>query len=107
MFRRLKLFLRNSRRVHARQSDFATPCDALAVIDRFLAGAAPEYPLEWDDFISWKNKNPFIERIRCRIAETEPMFFSKEPAQMLRATEIVLLARNDLAAICGAPAKSA
>jgi hypothetical protein len=106
MFQRFKFLLRNSAHVHAKQSNFAKPVEALAVIDRFLDGNAPAYSLEWDDFISWKNGNPSIEEIRKRIAVTEPMFFSKEPAQVKKATDIVLNARNELAAKCGASAKA-
>jgi hypothetical protein len=36
-----------------------------------------EYPLEWDDFISWRHENPNIEKIRDRIAANEPLFFSR------------------------------
>jgi len=52
--------------------------ELVEILDRFLNGSM-RYPLEWDDFISWENSNPNIEAIRNRIAETEPLFFSKNP----------------------------
>jgi hypothetical protein len=106
MFEWFKFLVRNSAHIHAKQSNFAKPVEAIAIIDRFLDGKSPAYSLEWDDFISWKNVNPSIEEIRRRIAATEPMFLSKEPAQLRKATDIVLRARNELAAKCGASAKA-
>ena len=78
--------LRTSAVVHIHQ-EVGSLADAIDLIDRFLAGEV-NYPLEWDDFISWEHPNPTIERLRTEIGEFEPLLFGRERdryAQEVRA----------------------
>jgi len=74
----------------------------VALLDRFIDGNL-RYPLEWDDFISWNHDAPSIEAIRARIAEMEPLFFSRAPADRARAVELLIGERNRAAAVLGLP----
>ncbi|HEY5237661.1 MAG TPA: hypothetical protein VIJ62_04710 [Rhizomicrobium sp.] len=77
----------------------------VGLLDRFLEGKM-NYELEWDDFISWKNSNPNIELIRERIAETEPLFFSKKTSDRKNAFDLLVEERNRAAAIIGLSTRS-
>jgi hypothetical protein len=68
--------LRASAIVHIHE-EVGSLADAIDLIDRFLAGEV-NYPLEWDDFISWEHPNPTIERLRTEIGEFEPHLFGGE-----------------------------
>jgi hypothetical protein len=50
---------------------------AIDLVDRFIDDKL-EYPLEWDDFISWKNANESVERLRNQFADLEPSLMSKD-----------------------------
>jgi hypothetical protein len=69
----LRSKLRTSAIVHIHE-EVGSVAGAIDVIDRFLAGDV-NYPLEWDDFISWEHPNPTIERLRTEIGEFEPLLF--------------------------------
>jgi hypothetical protein len=79
--------------------------ELIALLDRFI-GANLNYELEWDDFISWRNHNPNIEKIRERIAKTEPLFFSKNPFDRELAVKLLVDERNGAAAIIGLEARN-
>jgi hypothetical protein len=98
----LRAWLRNSRRVYIRGPQVRDLPQFVALADRFLDGSL-KYPLEWDDFISWTNDNPSIEAIRDRIAETEPLFFSKDAALRIKAIDGLVAERNRAAALCSLP----
>lgn len=100
MFDKIKNFLRNSSRVHLRQEEVSTLSEALAVIDRFIDGK-PRFPLEWDDFISWENSNPGIEKLRERIADLEGEFFSDNTDVRWHAHVKLVGIRNETAALLG------
>jgi hypothetical protein len=40
--------------------------EVIGLIDRFIDGKL-DYDFEWDDFISWKNETPQVEKIRNQI----------------------------------------
>ena len=105
MFKRLMRWLRTSPHVHLWQESPETMGQLLDLLDRFLDDRL-NYELEWDDFISWKNRNPNIELIRGRIAKLEPLFFSRLPSDRARAIELLLTERNRAAAIIGQPPRS-
>jgi hypothetical protein len=96
--------LRHSDHFHIRQSGFATWEEAIGVVDRFLEGGT-QYPLEWDDFISWKNGHSGIEKMRNEIGELEPDFFSRDPARIDEATDQVRAIRDRYAVEAGFPAR--
>jgi hypothetical protein len=98
--RTLLKWIRTSPHVHLSQKRLETFEELVALLDRFLDGKL-QYPLEWDDFISWKNSNPNIETIRERIAETEPLFFSKALSSRIGAAELLVKERNRIAALIG------
>jgi hypothetical protein len=65
--------LRTSAVVHIHE-EVRGLAEAIDLIDRFLVGEV-NYPLEWDDFISWEHPNPTIERLRVEMGEFEPLLF--------------------------------
>ena len=105
MFRKLTHWLRHSPHVHVRQDGVQTLSDLVELIDRFLDGEL-RYALEWDDFISWDHTTFQIEAIRDRIAATEPLFFSKDPAKVAHAIELLLEQRNQAALLAGKPVRT-
>jgi hypothetical protein len=100
MFKTIRRWLRNSSRIHLREQPVSDLRSCVALLDRFLDDRL-RYPLEWDDFISWNHDSPSIESIRLIVADTEPMFFSKDPSQRRRARAMVITERNRVAAIVG------
>lgn len=105
MLKSLTNWFRHSEHFHLRQSGVATLSELVGVLDRFLDDRL-HYPLEWDDFVSWKNSAPAIEPIRERIAATEPLFFSQNPADRAKGAQIVLEERNRAAALAGLPTRT-
>jgi hypothetical protein len=69
----LRKCLRDSARFHVRDHEIESLAELIDLLDRFLDDDL-SYPLEWDDFISWKNPNPSVERVRDRIADLERQF---------------------------------
>src|SRR5258708_1655543 len=102
MLRVLREWLRTSSPVHIRKRAVSNLADLVKVIDRFVDGKL-RYPLEWDDFISWKHANPTIELLRERITNLEPSLISRDPARHSEAIAALLSARNDAAAIAALP----
>jgi hypothetical protein len=84
--------------IHLWQNPAASPSDLISVMDRFLDGEI-KHPMEWDDFISWENKNPNFEIIRQRIGKYEDKLFSRAQKKMHEYYDIVLKERNLLAAL--------
>jgi hypothetical protein len=70
------------------------------LIDRFLDDNV-HYPLEWDDFISWENANPFVEKVRNNIGRHEALLFSKNARDRKEYRQILVEERNRVAAIIG------
>jgi hypothetical protein len=105
VLKKLANWLKGSQHFHLRQGDVSTLSDLVGLLDRFL-GNNSRYPLEWDDFVSWKNSAPAIESIRERIAATEPLFFSADPDDRVKGAEIILEERNRAAAMVGEPART-
>ena len=100
IFRKLIQTLRHSRRLHLRERGVANASDLVGLIDRFRTDEL-KYELEWDDFISWSNANPTVEEARNRIANLEPLFFSKEQKRRAKAVALLIEERNRLASLCG------
>jgi hypothetical protein len=99
---RLRNLLRKSSRVHARDQRVTRISDVVSLIDRFIDNRL-EYPLEWDDFISWTHSNPSIEATRRRIAEAEPLYFASDHSKRTKAIEMLLTERNRVAVRAGLP----
>ncbi len=78
---------RTSAVVHVHE-EVGSLADAIDVIDRFLADEV-NYPLEWDDFISWEHPNATIERLRTEIGEFEPLLLSGELDRYAHEVRIV------------------
>ena len=102
MFRKLSRWLQRSPHVHIRESSVNSVSDLIDIVDRFLDGEM-HYALEWDDFVSWDSSVPTIEPFRERIAQTEPLFFSKDPVQIARGVSILVEQRNKAAVLIGTP----
>jgi hypothetical protein len=105
VLKKIKSWLRRSEHIHIRQPEISTLSELIELLDRFLGNNA-RYPLEWDDFVSWTHEAPAIEVIRHRIAATEQLFFSQDPADRSKGADIVLAERNRAAALVGLPART-
>jgi hypothetical protein len=99
MWRAIRKFLRDSSRIHIRESAPANYRDLVDLLDRFIDDEM-RYPLEWDDFISWDHQNPNIEAIRERISAWEPLAFGSA-IERDRFTELFVDVRNECAALVG------
>lgn len=95
-------YLKSSRRFHLRGTPVSALPELIGVIDRFLDGKLA-YPLEWDDFVSWKSENPGIEDVRLRIADLERDFLSARPEDRASAVNRLTGIRNEAAAFVGLP----
>lgn len=100
---RIRSWLRFSKHFHLRENPASDLRSLVDLIDRFLDGPM-NYPLEWDDFISWQNENKNIETIRERISLLEPLFFSSNMAERRKAEALLVIERNQIAALIGLPA---
>jgi hypothetical protein len=100
MLKRWRKWLRQSPHFHIRERRVNDIHDLVALIDRFLDDKL-DYVLEWDDFISWTHENENIERIRDRIAETEPLFFSKNAEDNKLGIAMLIDERNRAATLIG------
>ena len=105
MFRLLNRWLRNSSRFHAREEQVSTGRDLVLLIDKFLDDNLA-YPLEWDDFVSWKSRDAGIETVRLRIEGLEPLFLSPSIDDRAKATQRLVDIRNDLATSHGMERRS-
>lgn len=79
-----------------RGSSITAGRDLVALIDDFLDDKL-SYPLEWDDFVSWKNMDAGIESVRLRIESLEPLFLSASKEERNKATLALVEIRNSLA----------
>lgn len=96
MLQKLKNYLLRSDRIHVRGRDVGAGRELITLIDAFLDNSL-SYPLQWDDFVSWKSKDSGMESIRMRIAPLEPLFLSRSAEDRKRATIELVQIRNDLA----------
>lgn len=80
--------------------------EVVRLIDRFIDDEL-NYKLEWDDFVSWENENPGVEKIRAEVAALEGEFFSADKNVRDEALRKLLSIRNHVAAIVGAPVREA
>jgi hypothetical protein len=96
--RKLKEFFLKSSVVHIRFRDVESVAELVELYDRFLNDKMA-YDLEWDDFISWENDNPHIEKSRDRIGEFEPLLFSGERSELGEYCDHLLEERNRLASL--------
>lgn len=94
-------FVRSSR-FHLRQETATDTRELIALFDRFLDGKL-QYPLEWDDFISWKATNPHVEAVRQRLGQLEDRLFSSDQNEKLAYCNAVIEERNQLAALVQFP----
>ena len=101
---KLKAFLYKSPRIHLRACRISTLSDLLDLLDRFEYGPM-KYPLEWDDFISWKHENRYIDGIRETLESNEALLVSKNPSDRQAFFEILRRERNKVAAVMGLPEK--
>lgn len=102
---KIKQWLRNSERLHAREQPVGSLTELVGLIDRFLDGTL-QYPLEWDDFVSWRCEDAGIEAFRDRIANLEPLFFSSVDDERRMGVAQLLEERNRAAAFVGRPHRS-
>jgi hypothetical protein len=93
-------FLRRSNHVHVRQDEVRSLRDAIQIVDKFVLGR-PDYPLQWDDFISWAQPNPTIERMREELAALEAAYFSQIATARAQAIERTIEIRDRYAAMIG------
>ena len=106
MLARSRRWLRFSQHVHIHQHPLASLTDVIHLVDRFLDRKF-RYPLEWDDFISWTHADQEIEDVRLRIAQTEPLFFSKKEGDRQQGLATLLEERNRLARLVGLATRQA
>lgn len=102
VWNKIRDWLHRSPHVHIRVQGINSLRDVVDLIDRFIDGDMA-YELEWDDFISWTHEYPSIETVRVRIGATEPLLFSKDPTDRVRAIEMLVEERNRIAALIGLP----
>jgi hypothetical protein len=100
----LQMFVR-SKRVHVRVGKVHTIRQAIDLVDRFIDNKM-EYPLEWDDFISWSNPNATVEQLRDQIANLEPLFLSKDIKNRQVALQRLIGLRNESASLVGLDARN-
>ena len=102
---RIRSWFRESPRVHVRQAGPSDLGSMVDLIDRFIDGPM-KYPLEWDDFTSWESGIPAVEKFRDRIADLEPLLYSKLCEDRLAFISKLLDIRNEAAAILGLPGRN-
>ena len=98
------MFVR-SKRVHVRVGKVHTIRQAIDLVDRFIDNKM-EYPLEWDDFISWSNPNATVEQLRDQIDNLEPLFLSKDIKNRQVALQRLIGLRNESASLVGLDARN-
>jgi len=70
--------------VHRRRRPAQTIKEARDLIERFM-NDCPSYDFEWDDFISWQNENPTIEKVRKNLEIVEGLLISGDLLDRQRA----------------------
>jgi hypothetical protein len=88
--------------VHIRGRKVTSVKEAIQLMDRFVDNNV-EYPLQWDDFISWKNSNPFVEKVRDELADLESYFFSRDPQIKRQGANKIINVRNKYTMQLGVP----
>ena len=101
----IKNFLKHSSHVHLPRHRVGTKESLVDIIDRFIDGRM-EYPLEWDDFVSWENADPFIESKRMEIGSLERDFLSNNLDRRKQATGVLMELRNSVALMIGIPIRT-
>jgi hypothetical protein len=96
--------LKRSKHLHVRGTEVDSPVKAIDLVDRFIDDKL-RYPLEWDDFISWKNSNRSVEHLREQLAALEPLFFSKDKTLRHQAVVAMIQLRNHYAKLLGIPSR--
>lgn len=94
-----RLFVRSSQ-LHLREAPARSTRELVALVDRFLDDRL-SYPLEWDDFISWRSDVPAVEKFRTSLSEKEHWLFSDNEQERAKYVEFVTRERNRLAAQLG------
>ena len=89
-----------TRHVRFVRKEIATLREAIDLVDRFIDGKL-RYPLEWDDFISWDNSNPPVEKFRDLIGALEPLFMSHDKVARHQALDETIRIRNHYANLLG------
>jgi hypothetical protein len=105
MFGWLAKWLKFSKHVHLRTHELCSLREVVDIIDGFLDDEL-EYPLEWDDFVSWENGTPSVEVVRKRIAALEPLAFSEKPEERAQFVDRLVEERNRAAALIGIAARN-
>ena len=88
--------------VHIRGQKITSVKEAIQLMDRFVDNNV-EYPLQWDDFVSWKNPNPSVEKVRDELADLEPYFFSRDRQMKSQGANKIINVRNKYAMQLGVP----
>lgn len=101
----IKNFLKHSSHVHLRRIRVGTKESLVDIIDRFIDDRM-EYPLEWDDPVSWENQDPFVESKRIEIGSLESDFLSDDLGRRKQATEVLMELRNSVALMIGIPVRT-
>jgi hypothetical protein len=99
---KMRKWFRMSPHIHVRQHGVDSVGDLVDLIDRFIDDRM-NYDLEWDDFISWKHDNHFIENVRQTIGAQEQLLFSKDKADRAEYVKELVHVRNRAAALIGLP----
>jgi hypothetical protein len=102
LMKKLREFLKASSRIHVRGAEVGSLGEVVGLIDRFIDGRL-RFVLEWDDFVSWENSNPGIEKVRARICALEGDFFSPAAEVRRSALNRLIVIRNETAEILGLP----
>lgn len=89
-----------SKHVHVRQNELDSTKEVIYLIDRFVDNKI-EYPLEWDDFVSWTNPNQTVERLRDQLADLESSFMSRDKKLRHQALLTMIQLRNHYANLIG------
>lgn len=98
LIHKLREKLNTSTLVHARKKNVGNLNDLVDLIDRFINGNV-RYELEWDDFISWKHENAYVESVRSKFELNESLLFSKSSLDRKKYISILLEERNKLASV--------
>lgn len=86
MIKWIKKILEQSSIIHIRRREIGSVDELKELIERFLNDDL-HYPLEWDDFISWRNSNKKVEKIRNNIGQWEVLLFSSSSSDKERYSD--------------------
>jgi hypothetical protein len=91
--------LRSSARIHLR-SAVGSLKEAIDVVDRFIDGHL-NYPMEWDDFISWEHPIRSVENMRRQVANMERQLLAKAMPTRREAVLEIIRIRDHHAGLIG------